>query len=67
MYMIYNGIVRFFIEKIRVNDTYEFMGLDWSQAQYISWAFILGGIAGIFYLVKRNKKQNSTTARLLIL
>jgi prolipoprotein diacylglyceryltransferase len=57
MYMIYNGIVRFFIEKIRVNDTYEFMGLNWSQAQYISWAFILGGIAGIFYLVKRSKKH----------
>ena len=51
--MIYNGIVRFFIEDIRVNDTYEFMGLDWSQAQYISIGFVLGGIAGIAFLLKK--------------
>ncbi len=55
MYMIYNGIVRFLIEEIRVNDKYELLGFNWSQAQYISILFILGGIAGIFYLVKKGK------------
>jgi prolipoprotein diacylglyceryltransferase len=56
MYMIYNGLTRFFIEKIRVNETYDFMGFDWSQAQIISIGFILAGIAGIVYLVKKAPK-----------
>lgn len=56
MYMIYNGFTRFLIEKIRVNDTYEILGFDWSQAQYISVGFILGGFVGIYYLIKKSKK-----------
>ena len=51
--MIFNGIERFFIEQIRVNDRYDFMGLDWSQAQYISILFVLGGLAGVYYLSKK--------------
>lgn len=57
MYMIYNGFVRFIIEKIRVNVKYEFLGFNWSQAQYISIAFILVGIAGIIYLYMKNKRK----------
>ena len=53
IYMIFNGIERFFIEQIRVNDRYDFMGLDWSQAQYISILFVLGGLAGVYYLSKK--------------
>ncbi|MBK8700559.1 MAG: prolipoprotein diacylglyceryl transferase [Saprospiraceae bacterium] len=53
LYMIYNGIERFFIEQIRVNERYDFLGLNWSQAQYISVGFILGGIAGLVYLSKK--------------
>ena len=39
-YMIINGIERWFIETVRVNDKYELLGLNWSQAQYISILFI---------------------------
>jgi prolipoprotein diacylglyceryltransferase len=59
MYMIYNGFVRFMIEKIRVNDKYEILGFNWSQAQYISIAFILVGLAGIAYLIVKSKKQKT--------
>lgn len=55
-YMIINGIERYFIETIRVNDRYKLFGLDWSQAQYISIIFILIGIAGIIFLFKKDKE-----------
>jgi prolipoprotein diacylglyceryltransferase len=53
LYMIYNGIERFFIEGIRVNEKYELFGFNWSQAQYISIGFLLVGIAGVVYLSKK--------------
>lgn len=47
LYLILNGIERFFIEFIRVNERYEFLGLNWSQAQYIAVAFFIIGIMGL--------------------
>ena len=55
MFMIINGVSRFLIEKIRVNTTYDYFGVEWSQAQYISVAFVLIGIGGIVYLYRRAK------------
>lgn len=55
IYMIFNGFERFFIESIRVNPKYDIVGLNWSQAQYISLGLILGGIAGVVFLYMRNK------------
>ncbi|HMP31825.1 MAG TPA: prolipoprotein diacylglyceryl transferase, partial [Saprospiraceae bacterium] len=57
IYMIYNGIERFFIEAIRVNEKYEFLGLNFSQAQYISIAFVLIGILGLIFLPKYTKER----------
>lgn len=59
LYMILNGIERFFIEKIRVNEKYEMFGLNWSQAQYISILFIAIGTMGLWYLLT---KRNTTKA-----
>jgi prolipoprotein diacylglyceryltransferase len=56
-YMIINGAERFLIELIRVNEKHSFLGLSWSQAQYISVGFVLGGIAGIFYLIRTTSKM----------
>ena len=53
IYMIFNGIERFFIEQIRVNERYDFLGLNWSQAQYISMGFVLVGLAGTYYLTRK--------------
>jgi phosphatidylglycerol:prolipoprotein diacylglycerol transferase len=43
LYMIFNGLERFFIEKIRVNTKYDFV-FNPTQAELISFALILGGI-----------------------
>ena len=55
IYMILNGIERFFVEFIRVNERYDLFGLNWSQAQYISILFVIIGIGGLFYLYSGKK------------
>ena len=57
LYLIFNGLERFFVEQIRVNERYNYLGLDWSQAQYISTGFIILGIAGLLYLYKFRKSN----------
>lgn len=47
IYLVFNGTERFFIEKIRVNT--ELFGMGITQAEIISFALILLGIAGIIY------------------
>ena len=58
LYLIYNGVERFFIETIRVNERYDYFGLNWSQAQFISVGFIIAGIAGVIYLLKYGKRHS---------
>lgn len=58
LYLIYNGIERFFIETIRVNERYDYFGLNWSQAQFISVGFIVAGVAGVLYLLKYGKRHS---------
>lgn len=45
VYLFLNGVERFFIEFIRVNDRYDVLGMELSQAQVIAVGFMLGGIA----------------------
>jgi prolipoprotein diacylglyceryltransferase len=59
LYMILNGIERFLIEFVRVNEKYELFGLNWSQAQYISILFIIIGTGGLFYLYKNKSSKLS--------
>ena len=58
LYLIFNGVERFFIETIRVNDRYDYFGLNWSQAQFISVGFVVAGIAGVIYLLKYGKRHS---------
>ena len=44
IYFILNGLERFLIEKIRVNNQYHFLGLHPSQAEIISFCLILFGM-----------------------
>lgn len=55
IYMILNGIERFFIEKIRVNDKLHALGLTFTQAEFIAVAFVLIGAAGILWLRSRRE------------
>ena len=61
-YMIINGVERFFIEIIRVNDRYNLLGMNYSQAQYISILFVIIGIIGLLYLWKYGKAEDSVSA-----
>ncbi len=55
IYLVVNGIERFFIEKIRVNTKYDIFGFHPTQAEIISFLMIVGGVLLIIYLRKRNK------------
>lgn len=44
LYLIFNGMERFFIEKIRVNTKYEFLPFRPTQAELLALVMIIGGI-----------------------
>lgn len=52
LYLLINGIERFFIELIRVNTKYHLAGIDFTQAQLISLLLILTGSFGLFYFTR---------------
>ncbi|MEZ5014655.1 MAG: prolipoprotein diacylglyceryl transferase [Chitinophagales bacterium] len=51
VYVILVGVERFFIEKIRVNNKLHFLGIEATQATFISVGFVLFGI--LLYLLAR--------------
>ena len=53
LYLILNGVERFFIEKIRVNLTYNIFGFHPTQAEIISALLIIVGFFLYFYLKKK--------------
>lgn len=53
LYLILNGIERFFIEKIRVNNQLEILGFRPTQAEVIAIFLILSGIILWIFLAKR--------------
>ncbi|MBS1774164.1 MAG: prolipoprotein diacylglyceryl transferase [Bacteroidetes bacterium] len=53
VYLILNGVERFFVEKIRVNSKYDWGFLQPTQAEIISFCLVL---AGIIILATRKKK-----------
>ncbi|WP_236652914.1 prolipoprotein diacylglyceryl transferase [Chitinophaga vietnamensis] len=57
IYLILNGLERFFIEKIRVNTKYDIFGFHPTQAEIISALMVIGGFVFIWYC-----RKNNTTA-----
>jgi prolipoprotein diacylglyceryltransferase len=55
IYLVFNGIERFFIEKIRVNTKYDILG-GITQAEIISFCLVLIGLLGCLILYRNNKK-----------
>jgi prolipoprotein diacylglyceryltransferase len=55
IYLSFNGIERFFIEKIRINTEYNILG-GITQAEIISFCLVFIGILGTTYLYKTRKK-----------
>lgn len=56
IYLILNGVERFFIEGIRVNEHYNILGINWSLSQFIGFALFLIGFIGVIYLKKNGKR-----------
>ncbi len=62
IYLFINGLERYFIEKIRVNDRYEIFGFESTQAQIIAIILMLCGIVGAilsWQMAKRSTNQSS--------
>lgn len=58
IYLILNGIERFFIEKIRVNTKYHIFGNAITQAEIISVCLVILGVIGIYYFRKNKIPAN---------
>lgn len=59
IYLIFNGLERFFIERIRVNVKMDFLGMQITQAQLISFSLVIAGIV----LMIITKKRFGNTAK----
>ena len=57
IYLILNGLERFFVEMIRVNSKYHLGSFSFTQAEMISTILVIGGIIGIFWSLNSAKKR----------
>ena len=57
IYLVFNGLERFFIEKIRVNTKYIIFGNEITQAEIISSVLIIIGLAIVINLYSTNKNK----------
>jgi prolipoprotein diacylglyceryltransferase len=53
LYLILNGVERFLIEKIRVNNKMDFLGFQPTQAEVISIGLIITGVVLWIILAKK--------------
>lgn len=56
IYLMFNGFERFWIEKIRVNNVFDFLGMSVTQAEVISTLTFFGGIALAVYVVMKSRR-----------
>lgn len=59
IYLVLNGLERFFIEKIRVNYKYDWGFIHPTQAEIISMGLTIAGIILIIYAASAYRRQNS--------
>ncbi len=57
IYLMFNGVERFLIEKIRINANYNIFGLEATQAEIIAVLMFIAGGIGLWYSYKKNKKE----------
>jgi phosphatidylglycerol:prolipoprotein diacylglycerol transferase len=60
LYLVFNGVERFLIEKIRVNNEFDVLGLTVTQAEVISTLIFLVGVAGLVYTTRRRDRSDET-------
>ncbi|MBN8675763.1 MAG: prolipoprotein diacylglyceryl transferase [Chitinophagales bacterium] len=61
LYLMFNGVERFLVEKIRVNTTIDLFGFKPTQAEVISTLLFLSGLALWIYLKRAYKGPKSTS------
>lgn len=59
LYLVMNGIERFFIEQIRVNNFVEYFGMKWTQAMVIALVMVVGGSIAIVVLKKYHERSRT--------
>ena len=59
IYLMFNGIERFLIEKIRINNVFDFLGVQVTQAEIISSLIFLTGLGLFIYFYKSYKPATS--------
>ncbi len=60
IYLIFNGLERFFIEFVRVNIPYTLFGITLTMSQFIAIGIILLGMSAAAYLISQSKKDIRT-------
>jgi phosphatidylglycerol:prolipoprotein diacylglycerol transferase len=60
LYLMLNGLERFFIEKIRVNTRLTILGLHPTQAEVISTLLFLSGLIIYIVLTRKDRQKKST-------
>lgn len=61
LYLVFNGLERFLIEKIRVNNRIDFLGMDVTQAEIIAVGLMLTGV--VLWIVLLQKNRTTTAER----
>ncbi|HNQ12107.1 MAG TPA: prolipoprotein diacylglyceryl transferase [Bacteroidia bacterium] len=61
IYLIFTGTERFLIEKIRINNKFEYFGYTFTQAELIALMIVLTGIV-LIYFVNKKKKQSHVSS-----
>ena len=57
VYLMFNGLERYLIEKIRINPKIDFLGMELTQAEIISSFLFLSGLLLLVYFLIKNKKN----------
>jgi len=57
VYLMFNGVERFFIEFARINTRKDFLGFALSQAQIIAICFVLAGLIGMWLSVRAAREK----------
>lgn len=56
LYLVFNGIERFLIESIRVNNKFDLLGIQATQAQVIAVCFIAAGVLMLWWRFKSTSR-----------
>jgi prolipoprotein diacylglyceryltransferase len=62
LYLLLNGVERFFIEKIRVNNKFDLLGMQVTQAEVIATLLMLGGVVGLLIVSRKKNEADGSVA-----